>query len=287
MIIILSSTIAVLVLAGLFGIGLAAASAKLAVKKDQRVEDLENILPGINCGACGYAGCSSYAKAMAEDEEEAVDLGLCSPGGPETLKKLGEYLGRAVDETAEKKVAFVFCRGNRTNAQYDFEYDGIDDCNAAYIAFNGDKTCKFGCLGRGSCIKVCPADAIYRDSTGNILIDKYKCISCEKCVTICPTGVIKMIPESADVVVACSSTDKGALVRKYCKVGCIGCRICEKQSPEGGFIIEDFLASIDYSSKGSRKAAMEKCPSKCIVDSNVKQLSLENKITESETDEES
>lgn len=286
MIIILSSTIAVFVLAGLFGIGLAAASKKLAVKKDQRVEDIENILPGINCGACGYAGCSSYAKAMAEDENESIDIELCSPGGPETLKKLGEYLGKTVDETAEKKVAFIFCRGNKTNAQFDFEYDGIEDCNSAHIAFGGDKTCKFGCLGRGSCIKVCPADAIYKDNIGNILIDKYKCISCEKCVTICPTGVIKMIPESADVVVACSSTDKGALVRKYCKVGCIGCKICEKQSPDGGFTVEKFLASIDYLFSGSRKDAVNKCPPKCIVDSDVIQLSLANIKTKSETDEE-
>jgi len=286
MITILYATLSVFVLAGIFGIGLAVASVKLAVKKDQRVEDLENILPGINCGACGYAGCSSYAKAMAEDEKEAVEINLCSPGGPETLKKLGEYLGRAVDETAEKMVAFVFCRGNKSNAQYDFEYNGIDDCNAAYIAFGGDKTCKFGCLGRGSCINVCPADAIFRDEKGNILIDKYKCISCEKCVTICPTGVIKMIPESADVVVACSSTDKGALVRKYCKAGCIGCRICEKQSPEGGFTVENFLASIDYSAEGSREAAAVKCPAKCIVDSDVKGLSLANIKSESETDEE-
>jgi electron transport complex protein RnfB len=76
---------------------------------------------------------------------------------------------------------------------------------------------------------------------------------------------MKMIPFGADVLVACNSTDKGGVVRKYCKVGCIGCKRCERSSPEGGFIVEDFLAHIDYSQGGERDSAVEECPTKCII----------------------
>jgi Na+-translocating ferredoxin:NAD+ oxidoreductase subunit B len=269
-----------------FGLLLAYAAKIFAVEKDQKQADIEDILPGINCGACGYPGCSGYAKAMAEDESDEISIDLCSPGGPEVLSQLGEYLDKSVDTSGEKTVAFVKCRGNQGTSQFDFDYRGMDDCNAAHILFRGDKTCKYGCLGKGSCLKVCPVDAIYRDTEGNILIDKKLCISCEKCVTICPTGVIEMVPESADVIVACKSLDKGAVVRKYCKVGCIGCKACEKASPEGGFTVENFLADIDYSKKGDRLAAVGKCPPKCIVNGNVRENPYPVKEDESIENEE-
>lgn len=284
MVTIVKAFLSVGLLAGLFGVLLAFASKKLAVKKDKRVEDLEEILPGSNCGACGYAGCASYAKAMAEDETGELDITLCSPGGAQALEQLGSYLEREVDSSIEKQVAFVMCRGNRTNASFDYEYHGLEDCNAVHMHFNGDKTCKFGCLGRESCIKVCPVDAIFKDKNGNILIDKNLCISCEKCVIICPTNVIKMIPESADVTVVCNSTDKGAVVRKYCKVGCIGCKLCEKSSPDSGFITENFLARIDYNVKGDRNAAVVKCPPKCIVSTDV--ISVPDAVITESTDNE-
>ncbi len=130
--------------------------------------------------------------------------------------------------------------------------------------FQGEKVCKYGCLGYGSCIDVCPVDAIDYDEEGLVWVDKDKCIACGKCIDVCPTGVIKMIPYSADYIVACNSNDKGAVARKACKVGCIGCKMCDKQSPEGGYVIENFLASIDYSKDGDRAAGAEKCPAKCI-----------------------
>ena len=130
-----------------------------------------------------------------------------------------------------------------------------------------------GCLGKESCIRVCPVDAIGHDESGLVWVDKDKCISCGKCIDVCPTGVMKFIPYNADYLIGCNSTDKGPVVKKYCSVGCIGCKICEKKTPEGGFVVEDFLARIDYGSTGAqaeqREAAAEACPTKCIVKTGI------------------
>ena len=248
----------------LFGLGLAFASKVLYVKKDQLLLQVEEALPGLNCGACGYAGCSSYAEAVAKNNE---DITLCSAGGEETAKALGNLLGKKVEVAKERNVAQVHCRGGKDKAKLKYIYDGLADCNALFALYGGNKICSYGCLGLGSCVKVCPADAISYDDSDLVWVDKTKCISCGKCITECPTKVMQYIPEKADVFVACNSTDKGPLVRKYCSVGCIGCKMCEKKSPEGGFVVEDFLARIDYGNTGSRQAAVEKCPPKCIIQS--------------------
>ncbi len=247
----------------ILGLGLAYASKIFAVKKNEKQEALENSLPGLNCGACGYAGCPAYAEAIASGQDE--DLTKCSPGGEATAEKLAELMGVKLEVTMEKMVAQVHCRGGKETSKYMFEYTGVRDCNAAYAMFQGDKVCKFSCLGLGSCIKVCPVDAIDYDSEGLVWVDKEMCIGCEKCVEVCPTGAMQMIPYSADYIVACNSTDKGGAVRKYCSVGCIACKICEKKSPEGGFKVENFLSKIDYSFKGERVSAADACPTKCII----------------------
>lgn len=260
---ILYAFVSVALLGAFFGIGLAVASKYLHVKKDARLIELEEALPGYNCGACGFAGCASFAAAVFKGEIE--NLTLCTPGSSETALKLAEIMGVNVDVSGEKQVAQVHCRGGREEARESYIYSGIKDCNAAYSLFQGSKTCKYGCIGYGSCVRVCPVDAISYDNSELVVVDKDICISCGKCVDICPTGVMKMIPYSADYIIACNSKDKGAFVRKACKVGCIGCKICEKKSPEGGFKVENFLASIDYDAAGDRKEAASSCPAKCII----------------------
>ncbi|MDA3835554.1 MAG: RnfABCDGE type electron transport complex subunit B [Spirochaetales bacterium] len=260
---ILYAFLTVTILGAILGIGLAYASKKLAVKKDDRIAAVETVLPGANCGACGYAGCAAYAEAVALKD---ADMTLCGPGGASVVKLIADIMGKQADAGSDRKmVARVHCFGNHETTSDDYAYEGLEDCNAVHMMFQGDKSCKYGCLALGSCIKVCPADAIIKRNDGRIHVDRDRCISCEKCVTVCPTGVMKMIPYDAEYYIACNSNDKGGTVKKTCSVGCIGCKICEKKFPDAAFTITNFLAYIDYDkeAKDQDKAA-QACPVSCI-----------------------
>ncbi len=244
------------------GLGLAIADKKLAVEKDPKLEELESIMPGANCGGCGYAGCQAYADAVFKGEAPA---GLCSPGGEALARRMGEILGIEV-ELKERMVAFVFCRGNSAVTKTDYEYKGMADCNAAALLQGGPSACKEGCLRLGSCIAVCPAAAISRTEEGSIVVDKEKCIGCGKCAEVCPNHVIRLVPYSVEWLCACNNHENGAKVRKTCQVGCIGCKMCETKVQDSPFSVEAFLSSNDWNKdQGAAEAAAEVCPQKCIV----------------------
>ena len=160
----------------LIGALLAYASLKFHVEVDPRIEQLEGILPGINCGACGKAGCSGYAAALV-NENAAVDL--CAPGGLEVAKKVALVMG--INHTPEKikKVAFVFCQGGE-NAKDKFTYSGIKKCAAAVMVNGGQKACSFGCLGFGDCVEACKFDAIKLTANQVPVINADKCIKHKK-----------------------------------------------------------------------------------------------------------
>lgn len=262
---ILSAFIIITAMGLILGIGLAFAAKKLAVVKNEVQEKLEGALPGANCGACGYAGCSAYAEAIANEEEPA--LNLCVPGGASTATKVGEIMGKSVEVgDSKKQVAYVFCKGDCDRTNRDFDYEGFEDCNAAALLFDGENTCKEGCMHLGSCINVCPVDALSYDEKKNIIVDRDLCIACGKCVDICPHNVIKLVDDDAEYVVACNNHESGAKVRKECTVGCIGCKICEKKFPESGCSVESFLSTFDNDKPHSQiEEAAAACPSKCIV----------------------
>ncbi|MGI6432841.1 MAG: RnfABCDGE type electron transport complex subunit B [Sphaerochaetaceae bacterium] len=247
----------------MLGFGLAVAAKKLAVEKDEKAEQILEILPGANCGACGYPGCSGYASALSQRKAEN---GLCTPGGPETSALVASILGIADAQMGERMVAYVHCRGNHELTKRDFAYEGIEECTGAYMMLQGDSTCKYGCLHLGSCIQVCPTDAIFRDQKGNVTVNPDKCIGCLKCTLVCPTKVIKMIPARGSHAIACNSNDRGPVVRKICEVGCIACNICERKYPESGCTVKNFLSEIDYGTPMTQiEEAAEACPTKCIV----------------------
>lgn len=254
------------VLAGLgaiLGICLSIADKKLSVPKDEKLVQLEEIMPGANCGGCGFAGCSAYAEAVFKGEAQP---GLCAPGGQELANGMGKIMGIKV-ETVEKKTAFVFCNADCTEVNRKFDYKGLQDCNAAAMLFNGDNACSEGCLHLGSCINVCPQHALSFDEKRNITVDHDLCIACGKCVNVCPKGVIKLIPASAKYAVKCNSHKNGAEVRKNCTKGCIGCKICEVKFPESGFKVTEFLASSDYVAPAEKaKEAADACPRKIITE---------------------
>lgn len=255
---------AFLVIAGLgliLGFGLAFADKKLAVTKEEKLVALEEIMPGANCGGCGFAGCAAYAEAVATNKAK---VGLCSPGGAELASKMASIMGVEAVVT-QKKVAHVFCSSCPQKNGKDYEYDGLSDCNAASILFKGFNTCKEGCIGLGSCIKVCPVGAIKRNEDKSLYVDRALCIGCGKCEAICPNKVIRLINESQPYTVDCNSIQKGAILRKYCETGCIGCSICQKKFPESGFVVENNLAKFTESNNlEASEGAMNACPRKVI-----------------------
>lgn len=262
---ILIAFLLIAVLGLVLGTGLAVASKKFAVQKDEKAKQILDILPGANCGACGYPGCSGYASALSAGKAQN---GLCTPGGAKTASLVAQILGMEDDTQGadEKQVAFVHCKGNSAITQRDYVYDGIEDCNAAYMLFKGDNTCKYSCLHLGSCIQVCPTDAISRDEQGMIQVDPQKCIGCRKCVLVCPTQVMKMIPLRATHAIACNNHDPGPVVRKICTVGCIACKICERKYPSSGCTVTNYLAAIDYDASMEQIGeAAQACPVSCIV----------------------
>ena len=247
--------------AGLACGGLLALAAKfLAVEENPRVEEVNEILPGANCGGCGYAGCAAYAEAVVL---EGAAINLCAPGGAEVLGKLADATGQTA-QAAEHKVAIVLCGGDVENAPRKFDYNGVADCQAAHTTGGGDKACSYGCLGYASCSRVCPTGAI--EIIGGIAkVHPDLCISCGACVRSCPRSLIKMVPYARKIHVMCSSKDKGPAVKKVCKVGCIGCTICTKLAEDEAIKMEGFLAVVDYDKELDNDTVIEKCPPNSIV----------------------
>ncbi len=259
---------ALLVLAGLgvvFGAVLAVAGKVFAVEEDPRLEPLTEALPGANCGGCGFSGCGAYAQAVLQGKAKP---GMCPVGGAEVGKAMGEILGVVVEEP-ERCVALVKCSGFEGHARKKYDYDGLSDCLAASrLPGGGPNECPHGCLGFGTCVKACPFGAM-RVKNGVATVDHEICVGCMKCADACPRGLIVKVPYSADITVACNSQEKGAALRKYCDIGCIGCMICEKTCQHDAIHVVDNLARIDYSKCVSCGLCAAKCPRHLIRDARL------------------
>jgi len=254
----------VLGLTGLaMGLFLAFASIKFEVQVDPKIEAISGILPGANCGGCGFPGCSGYAAAIVE---QGAPMSLCAPGGAAVAAKIGEIMGASVDVSSEKVVARVLCQGDNTRTTKIYKFDGeLQTCAAMMLYAGGDKSCVYSCLGHGDCEKVCPVGAIKVNEKGIAEVDEDKCISCGLCQKACPKKVIAMLPQSKQVTVTCSSKEKGAAAKKACTTACIGCGICAKNCPVGAITVENNLAKIDPAKCISCGICATKCPTKAIV----------------------
>ena len=240
-----------LVLGSAFGLGLAFASKKLAVRADERIVKIKDLLPGANCGACGFAGCSSFASSLTADPSMLNKCALCDV---DARKSIGGILGVEVKEE-KPKVAMVAC----THGSEDkFEYEGVGSCAAASLLMGGFKECKYACLGLGDCVLACPFDAMsLKDHT--VLIDEDKCNGCGACVNVCAKGVLKLVEKGTKVFVACNSPEVGKVVAKICKTGCVACKLCEKPCELNAIKVENNLAVIDYSICNGCGACVEAC----------------------------
>ena len=272
--------IAIAILGGLgivFGAVLAAASKVFYVETDPRLEKLNECLPGANCGGCGYAGCAAYAEAVLNGE---AAIGKCAAGGNECAQAMAEIMGVEA-EAVTRKVAMVRCSGEKI---YDKDgnlvrgvkskatYEGFRDCIAASkVGGNGPISCKYGCLGFGTCVKACKFGAISIKG-GVAVVDEDLCVGCMACAHACPRNVIVAVEPGRNTHIACASTAKGAVTTRGCTVGCIGCGLCKKICPEGAISVVDNLAVIDYSKCVDCGLCATVCPKKLIKDSNVENL---------------
>ena len=244
-----------------FGICLAIAGRFFRVKTDPRIEQIAEALPGINCGACGFAGCDAYAEGVARGAEP----NLCIPGGHETALQVARIMGLELDDERQAIRAVVHCQGGTDLCGQRFSYYGIEDCTAANLLQAGPKQCDYGCLGFGNCAEVCPFDAIAMAEDRIPVVNWNKCTGCGTCVRACPRNLIEIVPASIPHYVACSSQDKGKSVKQTCSVGCISCWVCVKKSPEGAVEKDGDLPRLTYPEGVDYSEAMEKCPMKCFV----------------------
>lgn len=244
------------------------ASKLMFVPVDERVAQVREVLPGANCGACGFAGCDDYAAALGEDAD--LEPSLCPVGGSAVATQIAGILGKVAGDI-EPKVAFVRCNGNNEATEQIMTNDRLKTCKKADMFYGGAWKCTHGCLGLGDCMKVCKYNAIHVIN-GVAKVDREACVGCGMCVKECPNNVIEIVDKKMKVHVACKSTAKGAKTRKDCSNGCIGCMKCQKACKFEAVTIENNCAVIDYSKCKNCGLCAKECPtgaiSKLVVKKN-------------------
>lgn len=264
--------IAVLVLGG---IGLVAAvvlfacSKKFAVKEDPRLPQVSALLPGANCGGCGFPGCSGMAAALVKGADAGSLEGLmCPVGGAETMEKVADLLGMAV-AASEPKIAVVRCAGCFAKRPQTAVYDGLRTCTAVNATGAGETACGFGCLGCGDCEKACSFGGIkINHETGLPEVDPSLCTACGACAKACPRHIIELRkrgPKDRRLFVACVNRDKGPAAMKACEASCIGCGKCVKECQFEAITMEGNIAYIDPDKCRLCRKCEKACPRGAIV----------------------
>ncbi len=247
-----------------FGAGLALFSLKFRVEEDPKLEHILALLPGANCGACGFPGCRQLSEAIVNGEAVPTK---CTVGGAKIAGEISQIMGIKA-QVILPRTARMKCQGDKENAVVRAKYEGIYSCKAASQISGGFKQCIYSCLGLGDCELACPFEAITMVETGLPFINEEKCTSCGLCVSSCPRNVITLIDKEKRTVITCASVQRGPDVRKACKVGCIKCGVCVKNCPKGAIHLDPILgnlAIIDYNLCDNCGTCVEKCPTHTIV----------------------
>ncbi|MBR5322138.1 MAG: RnfABCDGE type electron transport complex subunit B [Clostridia bacterium] len=237
------------------GLLLALVSKIFATEDNPKVEEIFECLPGANCGGCGYASCHALAEAIERGEAKTNS---CRAASQESVEKICAVMGVAAEQGVRMR-AQVMCSGSHSRVRSKYIYEGPKDCNSVVKLGGGNKLCLNGCIGYGTCVSKCNFDAI-KVVDGLAHIDYDKCIGCGACVSACPKQIIKLIPYHSAYWVGCMSVDNGKITMKNCDVGCIGCRICEKNCESGAIKVDNFVASIDYYKCTGCGVCVTKCP---------------------------
>lgn len=242
------------------------ADKKLKVEENPLIEKVHEQLPGANCGACGYPGCHQFAENLVAGVLQPTD---CLAGGPKVAQNLAAILGIEI-EVGEPVKARLRCLGGKKECSLRADYIGVKSCQAANLVSGGVKSCAYGCLGYGDCVAACPFGAITMDSNGLPQISEHCCTGCGLCVSACPRHLIELQPQSSQVLVGCSSPEKGKAVKLVCERGCIGCLLCGKVCPPQAITFVDNLPVIDSSKCDGCGICIEKCPTNSLLAIQVK-----------------
>lgn len=251
------------VLGALFAIMLLYASRVFHVRIDPRVKEILDVLPGTNCGACGYAGCPALAEKIVDGKE---DVKACIAGGEEVALQISSIMGVEIGAKSVRKVARLHCAGSVNHSRELYIYQGIEDCASSVFLADGYKQCDFGCLGLGTCARACPFYAITMSEEKLPVINEKKCTGCGVCVTTCPKNLMGLVEADKNVFIACSSFHPGKFVSRVCDIGCIGCARCVKTCPVKAIKMNNNLAVIDYEKCVDCGLCVTACPKKVIFD---------------------
>ena len=256
---------------------------KFKVEEDPRIDEVEKMLPGANCGGCGFAGCRAMSEALVKNDN--IDSLYCPVAGGDVMKSIASYLGKSAAEKAPM-VATMLCGGTCQKRPKVNHYDGALSCAVVNTFYVGETGCAFGCIGYGDCVQACKFGAMTLNTeTGLVDIDPDKCTACGACVKTCPKGLIelrKKWPKNRAIYVACRSKNRGSVVMKACKAGCIGCGKCAKACPFEAITIDNFLAYIDPDKCKLCRKCVNECPTGAINIKNMERLPKESAAPKAE-----
>jgi Na+-translocating ferredoxin:NAD+ oxidoreductase RNF subunit RnfB len=247
-------------LALIFGLVLGFSARKFAVESNPAVDRIIKVLPGANCGGCGFPGCTVFAERVVQG---TADYRGCPPAGTSGSAEIAREMG--IDATpVNRKIAFIKCQGTNDNIKRNYIYDGPKSCwSASQLATGGNKTCTYSCIGLESCKNACPFNAIKMIDSIAVVI-REKCTACGKCIKACPKDLIEIVPDKSKVRILCNSRDKARAVKESCRAGCFGCNLCQKACKEGAITVADNIAVIDYEKCTLCGECIDKCPTKVI-----------------------